>query len=356
MSALKSIAIVGAGNIGSHLLALVGRMPAVGSVTIVDPDSYEAKNLASQAISPAEVGQPKALVQAARLREIRPGLRVNALVERVENVPLGVLRGDVIASCLDSRAARRAAACVAWRLDVPLVDAGLQASGSLVRVHVHRPDPAGACYECAWSAEDYAAEQDAFSCDGTPREAAPTNAPASLGALAAAMQAIEIGKILAGDWERVAVGREVMLDANFHRHFVTRYDRNPACKFDHRTFAIRKFRGEVGALTLADLFAQSTGVLRVEGHRFARQWACAACLASSEAFGLHRRLAGSIACPKCGSAMRAVGFHMRDRLAFSDVPDAALTSPLSQLGFRAGDLFTRVVGGEEIHSEITPAQ
>lgn len=351
MSALKSIAVIGVGTIGSQFLALAGRIPAVGSVTIVDPDSYEEKNVASQAITPADVGQPKALVQAARLREIRPGLRVNALVERVENVPMGLLRGDVLVSCLDSRAARRAAACVAWRLRIPFVDAGVQPDGLLARVHVYRPDVQCACYECAWSSEDYAAEQDAFSCDGTPREAAPSNAPANLGALAAAMQAIEIEKIFAGDWERVAVGREVMIDAKFHQHCVTRYDRNPACRFDHRMFAIREFHGEPGVLTLADLFAQGPGVLRVEGHRFASQWACGACLTGSEAFGLHRRLAGSIACAKCGGAMRAVGFHMRDRLAFAEVPDAVLAKPLSRLGFRTGDIFTSAVN-EDLHSEI----
>ena len=38
-----------------------------------------------------------------------------------------------------------------------------------------------------------------------------SNAPVSLGALAAAMQAIEVEKILAHDWERVPVGQEVQL-------------------------------------------------------------------------------------------------------------------------------------------------
>ena len=354
MSAPKSIAVIGAGNVGTHLLALLARMPAIGSVTIVDHDFYEKRNIESQAITRADVGQPKAFVQAARLREINPGLRVNALVERVENVPWGALRGDALASCLDSRTARRAAGAVSWRLGIPFVDAGVQAEGLLARVHVYRPEATSACYECAWSAEDYAAEQDAFSCAGAPRGAAPTNAAASLGALAAAMQAVEIGKILADDWERVAVDRDVVIDANVHQHFVTRYARNPACRFDHRSFAIRACCGEPGSLTLGDLFSRGSGALRVEGHRFARQWACGACHASTEAFGLERRLAGSITCPNCRGEMRAVGFAMRASLAVSETPDAVLSLPISRLGFRAGDIFSTLVADGEAHFEITP--
>lgn len=350
---LQSVTVIGAGNIGSALLPLVGRMPVVGSVTIVDHDSYEEKNLVSQSITPSDVGKPKAVVQAMHLREINPRLRVTPIVERVENVPLGALRADVLVGCLDSRRARRIVSRIAWRLGKPVVDAGVQADGMLARVHVYRPSPEGACLECLWDEQDYQAERESFACDGTLTESAPTNAPGSLGALAAAMQAIEVEKILADDWERVAVGHEVLIDAKFHRHFLTRLPRNADCRFDHRTLAVREYCGKPSALTLADLFGKDRDDLRVEGHTFATQWACGACQTAREMFGLRERIAGSVACPKCGKGMRAVGFYTLDRLSPADVPKSAMSAPLSTLGFLSGDIFSAAAGDEEIHFEIT---
>jgi molybdopterin/thiamine biosynthesis adenylyltransferase len=350
----QSVTVIGAGNIGSALLPLVGRMAAVGSVTIVDHDSYEEKNLVSQSITPADVGRPKAVVQAERLREIKPRLRVTPLVERVENVPPGALRADVIAGCLDSRRARRFVNQIAWRLGIPFVDSGVQGDGMLARVHVYRPGPDNVCLECLWDEQVYQAERETFACDGTLIAPAPTHSTGSLGALAAAVQAIEVEKILANDWERVAVGHEVLIDAKFHRHFVTRLPRNAGCRFDHRTLAVREFCGTPSALTLADLFGQDQGDLRVEGQVFATQWACGACQTAREMFGLRDRIAGSVACPHCGKGMRAIGFHTLDRLAVADVPNGAMSAPLSVLGFQAGDIFTTAAAGDgEVHFEIT---
>lgn len=352
----RSVTVIGAGNIGSQLLPLVARMPAVGRVTIVDHDAYEEKNLVSQAITPADVGRPKAVVQAERLREINPRLRVTALIERVENVPAGALRADVVAGCLDSRGSRRFVNRIAWRLGMPFVDAGVQPDGMLARVHVYRPEPAGVCLECLWDDADYAAERESFACDGSRVDAAPTNAPVSLGALAAALQAVELEKILAGDWARVAVGHEVLIDAKFHRHFLTQMRRNGDCRFDHRTIAVREFSGAPETLTLADLFGPDAGELRVEGQVFARQWACAACQTARELFGLRERVAGSVACPKCGGGMCAVGFQTLDRLTAADVPRGLMSAPLATLGFRTGDIFSTAGRGGEQHYEITAPQ
>jgi len=352
LAGLGSVTVFGAGNIGSQLLPLTGRIPAIGHVIIVDHDTYEEKNLISQSITPADVGQPKAIVQARRLREINPRLRVTPIVERLENAPLGALRADVLLGCLDSRFSRRIASSMAWRLGVPYIDAGVQADGMLARIHVYRPDPANACLECAWDHQDYLAEQDVIACDGSKIASAPTNAPASLGALAAAMQALELEKIFADAWEHVPVGREILIDAKSHRHFVTRLPRNPACRFDHRTFEVREFHGAPGALTLADLFALGTGALRVEGQRFVRQWACMACQTMREVFGLRDRIAAAVQCPGCGNRMRAIGFHTFDSLSAADVPNGLLRAPISSHGIHGGDIFSVTSGTEEAHYEI----
>src|SRR5262249_37876691 len=112
-----AITVVGAGgNIGSHLVSHLGRLAAVDRVTLIDLQRYEEKNLQGQNITPADVGQPKAEVQARRLRVINPALEVRAIVDDVANVPLGLLRGSAVLGCLDSRAARRAVQFSAWRV------------------------------------------------------------------------------------------------------------------------------------------------------------------------------------------------------------------------------------------------
>ena len=163
-----TIVVVGAGgNIGSHLVAHLARTSGVARITLVDRDVYDETNLASQDITLGDVGKPKVAVQARRLRRIAPALTVCPVEDTLENVPLGLLRGDVILGCLDSRAARRALNLVAWRLHVPWIDAGVHGPDLLVRVNVHRPGPDQPCLECAWDARDYEIAQQDYPCRAT---------------------------------------------------------------------------------------------------------------------------------------------------------------------------------------------
>jgi molybdopterin/thiamine biosynthesis adenylyltransferase len=350
---LRSITVVGAGNIGSHLLPLLGRM-LVGcsaTVNIVDHGSYdEARNLIAQAITPSDLGQPKADVATRRLREINPVLHVNSIVERVENVPMGLLRADVIIGCLDSRRARRDVSRIASRLGVPFVDAGVQADGLLARIHVFMPGEDCPCVECAWDEASRLTEEASFSCDGSEVQPAPTNAPARLGALAAAMLALEVGKIISGDWEHVASNREVLIDAKSHRHFVSRLVRNPACRWDHRTFQLREFRGAPSMLTLENLFGMGISDLHVENQSFSCQWICPSCKSGCEVFGLGNRIL--VPCPCCYAEMRPIGFYSLEKVNVADIPDNFTTVPLARLGIRAGDIFSGTMNGEEVHFEL----
>src|SRR5205823_9529388 len=67
-----SVTVVGAGDIGTHLLPHLARMWGVRRVTVIDRDRYEEKNLTSQNITRRDVGKRKAMVQASRLRRINP--------------------------------------------------------------------------------------------------------------------------------------------------------------------------------------------------------------------------------------------------------------------------------------------
>ena len=109
----------------------------------------------------------------------------------VETVPLGRLRADVILACVDSRAARQYLNQAARHLGVPLIDAGVFPDGLLARVSVFLPGAEHACLECTWDQADYDAIEQSYPCQGGVPDAAASGAPAHLGALAAAVQAIE---------------------------------------------------------------------------------------------------------------------------------------------------------------------
>src|ERR1019366_9230837 len=104
-------------------------------------------------------------VQARRVRGINPRLELVSIVDRLENVPLGYLRGDVILACLDSKESRRWANEISWRLGVPWIDAGVEPSLMLARVNVYLPALAQPCLECAWGERDYAELPTIHPCD-----------------------------------------------------------------------------------------------------------------------------------------------------------------------------------------------
>jgi len=175
-----SVTVVGAGgNIGSHLVPHLARMRGVERVTLVDPDICVEKNLASQDITGRDVGKAKAAVQARRLRRISPVLAVKAIVEAVENVPLGLLRGSVLLACLDSRAARRSVNLAAWRLGLPWIDAGVHGDDLLARVNVYFPCPDQPCLECAWDDRDYQMLAQVYPCVGRDAPRATNACPSS---------------------------------------------------------------------------------------------------------------------------------------------------------------------------------
>ena len=361
------IVVVGAGgNIGSHLVPHLGRMPGVERVVLVDRDVYDETNLTSQDITLGDVGNPKATVQARRLRRIAPGLSVCAVDDTLENVPLGALRGDVILGCLDSRAARRALNLVAWRLGVPWIDAGVHGQDLLARVNVHLPGPGQPCLECAWDARDYETAAQEYPCaaDGaSPVDGAPaaTGAPSSLGALAAALLALECRKLLDGDHERLAIGQQVTLSALAHRHFVTRFAANAACRFDHDVWRIHTIAQGPEELTVRQAFAlgRAQGAdepprLGVTHQVFASALSCLVCGVRRE-IPLH--LLGRLGlaertCAGCGRRLRGAGTDLVDWLAESDVPPAVHDAALQSLGVRPGDVLTAAGATQAAHLQI----
>lgn len=347
----KSVVVVGAGgNIGSHIVPHLGRMPQVGRAILIDKDVYEARNLQTQDITPRDVGRLKVAVQARKLSRISPSLRINTFSDAVERIPLGMLRSDVILSCLDSRAARQHVNQYAWRLGVPLIDAGVEAAGLLARVNVYVPGADNPCLECAWDQRDYDALEQIYPCSLSEGVAA-TNAPSGLGALAASLQAIECQKVLSGRSYCAAVGKQVLVDAAHHKHYVTAFRRNPNCRlWDHDVWDIRKPPRSVKDLTLAQALRLGPGGnrsgFRIEGQAFVTRLTCPVCGATQPLLRLECALRQSqTICAQCGQRMIATGFDSLERLSTEVVPRSALRLSLRRLGLRPGDVFS--VGGDE---------
>ena len=361
---MKKLAVIGAGgNIGSHLVAHLARMVRVEDalLVLVDSDRYEEKNLLSQDLVPSECGQWKAEVQAARVRRIAPKIKVEAIVDKVQNLAHGQLYGDLMLACLDSRAARQQVNEVAWRLGVNWIDAGVAADGLLARVTVYQPDEASACLECAWTDADYEALEQRYPCLKEGAEPAPTNAPSSLGALAASVQALEARKLLLGDAGSAAIGKEVVIDALHHTHYLTKLTRNPKCLFDHQTWQLTKVGSEPRELTIGEALALWTGAaggngsvsLRVENQTFVRELHCPECGCVSTVFRLRRRLTPEQAtCVECKKEMVPNGRSAQRRLTVSNLSPETLQLSLESVGFCRGDVFILEDEAEEEHQVL----
>ncbi len=342
----KHVIVVGAGgNIGSHLVPHLARLTEVTCVTLIDRDSYEQTNLRSQSITARDLGKAKATVQARHLRRIRPTLHVNTIVDAVEDVPLGQLRADVIVACVDSRSARQYVNQVAWHLGVPWIDAGVQGEGLLARVNVYAPGSNNSCIECSWDQHDYDLLEQTYPCQGQEQEPAPTNAASSLGALAAALQAIECQKLLTDQWAHAAISRQVLIDACYHRHYVTTFQRNNQCLFDHETWTIEQLPHQPEELTLQQVFAfakkvdgdETSLTLRIEGQNFVRELTCSGCGQTKPIWRFTSRLRRVC---RCGQALLAAGFDLHEWLDVRELPPSLAKRSLRRFGVRVGDVIT----------------
>jgi molybdopterin/thiamine biosynthesis adenylyltransferase len=354
------LVVLGAGgNIGSHLTPLLARLPGVKRLTLVDCDRYEEKNLLSQAIDRSDIGQPKARVQARRVRRINPRLEVVSIVDRFEIVPLCCLRGEVILACLDSKESRRCANEIAWRLGVPWIDAGVEPSLMLARVNVYLPAANQPCLECAWGERDYAELSARHPCDaGIVSTTAPTNAPACLGALVAALQTIECQKLLSGTCAVSLIGRQVLIDTATHQNFVTSFRRNPKCRFDHTTWTISPLRRTPQELTLGMTLelagrSRAPAALAFGGTPLVKRLTCPGCGCASRVFRLQSRLRKEEQfCVRCGREMLAAGFHTKSRITRANLGPGEANRTLASLGLRAGDVIGLSTGPVEKFFEL----
>lgn len=365
----KRLVVIGAGNIGSYCIGLLGRIQGVERITLVDGDIYQSSNLSGQDIQSRDVGKWKVLVQANRLRGVNPHLEVRAIGAWVQDVPRGLLRSDVIITCLDSRSARQITNELAWRLAVPWVDSGVDAAGLLARVNVYIPAPGASCIECAWNDDDYEELEQSYACLGSGSNRAgaqrpvttATNAPASLGSIAAGLVATECEKLLDGDYAHLAQDKQVLVDCRHHKCLVTRYAINKLCRFDHAIWSTDPIPWQPARISVGDFcdwVAGSRGPgtleLGLEGHSFVHRLVCGQCgeLAKNCLYLSRRTPPSRSRCTACGQPLVASGFHTTDSLLCGSLSGAQRRRSMSSVGFRHGDIVTVRAAGGEHHYEF----
>jgi molybdopterin/thiamine biosynthesis adenylyltransferase len=192
---------VGVGSGGMVVLDLIARNAAIDRITIVDPDSYAAKNVYRHCFPSQAVGQPKVELAAEWVRERRSDLEVLALEANLCDPALQSRFAAIAASCdlgvcaVDNEPAKYAfdslmrAARKPWTLGEVL-------SGG-IGGWIHRFSPDGPCYGCVAShlqravvdeptspPPDYANPGDAVAETTIPASKASIEAIASLHALA----------------------------------------------------------------------------------------------------------------------------------------------------------------------------
>jgi adenylyltransferase/sulfurtransferase len=142
------VLVIGAGGLGVPVLQYLAGA-GVGVLGVVDGDLLDASNLHRQTLyALADVGQPKALLAARRLRALNPEVDVRPHVERAtaERLPALAADYDVLVDCSDNFATKFLVNDVAQRLGKAAVLASVyQYEGQLQVVK-----PGSACLRCLW--------------------------------------------------------------------------------------------------------------------------------------------------------------------------------------------------------------
>jgi len=138
--------IAGVGGLGCEIaknLAMLG----VGYLDLVDLDIIEHSNLNRQILfTDAKMGEPKALVAAAKLKQINPNIMIKGYHSSLEKLEPEIYKNaDVIVGGLDSMNARLNLNAQCIRFKKPLVDGGVAGYNG----HIYTVFPyENACYEC----------------------------------------------------------------------------------------------------------------------------------------------------------------------------------------------------------------
>jgi adenylyltransferase/sulfurtransferase len=215
-----SVAIVGAGGIGSPLIAALVAA-GVGRLTVFDDDVVDLSNLQRQTLfTTADVGRFKVTVAAERAAALNPDVTLVPVRERLtaENAQ-GLLAGhDVVVDGCDNFVTRLTVADAALALHIPLVSAALgRFEGQLAVYRGWEADKP--CYRCFVGSDP---DRPDVSC-------ADQGVLGALTGLVGSLAAMETMRLLTGFGEDMA-GKLLLIDALAPRFRTIALPKDPGCR------------------------------------------------------------------------------------------------------------------------------
>ena len=145
-----SILVIGAGGLGAPALQYLAAAGA-GRIGIVDGDIVEASNLHRQPLfGVADIGRPKAVAAADRLRDLNRDVRCDAIVAdaTMENIDALVADYDVVLECTDNLRAKFLVNDAVVRAGRPAFFASVYQYEGQLQTYLPRPD--WPCLRCVW--------------------------------------------------------------------------------------------------------------------------------------------------------------------------------------------------------------
>jgi molybdopterin/thiamine biosynthesis adenylyltransferase len=183
-----SVLVVGAGALGSPVATYLAGA-GVGHVGILDGDDVELSNLPRQHLHyTPDVGAPKVVSAAAKLRFLNPDVQIDEYNVRLDADNAGGLVAvhDLVVDCSDSFETRYAVNAACCAAGIPLVEGGVVGWSGLVLAIRPRES---ACYRCVFPT-------------APPAGSAPSCAEAGVlgpsAGVVGSLQALEALKLLAG--------------------------------------------------------------------------------------------------------------------------------------------------------------
>ncbi len=209
-----SVLIVGAGGLGAPA-ALYLAAAGVGRIGLADPDTVALPNLQRQVIYDAnDVGRAKAVAAAEKLERLNPGVRAEAIEQRLDADSAGIVAAyDLVLDGTDDFATRLTVsdACVAH--GKTLVSGAIGRWSGQVGVFAGRP-----CYRCFLGE----APPDGETCEAV-------GVVGALAGVVGSMMALEAVKLIAGAGDPLA-GRMLIHDSLKAETRTVRVAPDPACR------------------------------------------------------------------------------------------------------------------------------